>query len=69
MNDELEREPGESRVSFSAAADDAAYRLGERLGDANVEGTWRVIEWEVVLGHHSPSHIEVYKVTLQKGSG
>jgi hypothetical protein len=61
-----EQETGESPTSFAAAADDAARKLGVRLGDEHVGGPWSAGDFEVELGHHSPSHIEVYRVTLKR---
>jgi hypothetical protein len=55
-----DKETGESPRGFSEAADAAAAKIGNR------PGTWKVEHEEVVVEHHSPSHIQVYRVTLKQ---
>ncbi len=67
MNDEPDQEIGESDHSFAHAAHNAADRLAARLGDEKAAGTWKVFDFEIEIEHHSPSHVTVYRVTVQRG--
>jgi hypothetical protein len=66
MEQEPDRQIGESRTSFADAAHNAAHELGTRLGDERAEGTWTANHFEVDIRHESPAHIQVYRVTLER---
>jgi hypothetical protein len=51
---------GQSMRGLSAAIDDAARQIGDD------SGLWKPVDWEVEVEHHSPSHVQWFRVTLQK---
>jgi hypothetical protein len=61
MAETKDKVTGASTRGFTAAADAAAGQIGDN------PGTWKATAWEVEIEHHSPSHVQVYRVTLEKG--
>jgi flavin-binding protein dodecin len=53
---------GESPESFAKAAENAAQKIKDGAD------WWKVESWEVKLGHHSPGHVEVYRVRIKEQS-